>query len=154
MSDAAPLIHLSLAHRLELLPQLHDDEETQHYRELPDAIEIAKVAGKWLSVRTVKNRKEVGRLLGQKLGEGEAEAMVLFGEIRADSLLTSDRYAASKAASLGVKTITIGDVIREAYGTKVLAATEAVRLLETLVGQNITNTSYLRELQREAREWL
>jgi predicted nucleic acid-binding protein len=48
VSDAARLIQLSLAHHLELLPRLHDVlipqgvfEETQHYQELPGAIEIA-----------------------------------------------------------------------------------------------------------------
>lgn len=160
MSDAAPLIQLALSHHLELLPRLYDVvvpeevfEETQHYRELPDAMEIARAAGKWLEVRAVRDRKQVKRLVGQRLGEGEAEAIVLCKEIRADSLLTSDQFAASKAANLGLKTITIGDIIREAYDTKVVTAPEAVSLLDTLIGQNILNTSYLRQLLREARAW-
>ena len=98
VSDAAPLIQLALSHHLELLPQLYDVvipeevfDETQHYRELPDAMEIAKAAGKWLIVKAVKSRRQVSRLLGQRLGEGEAEAIVLCKEIGADSLLTSDK---------------------------------------------------------------
>jgi len=160
VSDAAPLIQLALVHRLELLPRLYDVvipeevfDETQHYRELPDAIEIAKAAGKWLVVRAVKNRKQVNRLIEQRLGEGEAEAIVLLEEIGADSLLTSDRYAASRAASLGLKSITIGDVIKEAYSAKLLTAPEAVSLLDTLIGQNILNTSFVRQLLREAKTW-
>lgn len=54
VSDAAPLIQLSLAHHLDLLPLLYEVaipekvfEETQYYRELSDAIEIAKVTAKW-----------------------------------------------------------------------------------------------------------
>jgi len=160
VSDAAPLIQLTLVHSLELLPRLYDViipeevfDESQHYRELPDAMEIAKAVGKWLVVKTVKNRKEVNRLVEQKLGEGEAEAIVLCKEIGADSLLTSDKYVASKAATLGVRTITIGDVIKEAYNTKTMTAPEVVSLLETLIGQNILNTGSLRQVLREARSW-
>jgi len=110
VSDASPLIQLTLSHHLELLPQLYDVvvpeevfEETQHYRELPDAMEIAKAAGKWLVVRAVKSRRQVNRLVGQRLGEGEAEAIVLCKEIGADSLLTSDKYAASKAVDFRIE---------------------------------------------------
>ena len=52
-------------------------DETQYYRQLPHAMEIAKAVGKWLAVKRVKNRKQVQRLLEQKLGEGEAEAIIL-----------------------------------------------------------------------------
>lgn len=93
------------------------------------------------------------RLLQQKLGQGEAEAIILYNEIRADSLLMSDKYAASKATSLGVKTITIGDVIKEAYSSEILTASECVDFLNSLVNQNILNTSYLRQLMEEARTW-
>jgi len=160
VSDAAPLIQLALSHHLDLLPRLYDViipeevfDETQHYRELPDAMEIAKAVGKWLVVRTVKNRKQVNYLVAQRLGEGEAEAIVLCKEVGADSLLTSDKYAASKAASLGLKTITIGDVIKEAYAAKVLTAHEAIILLETLINQGILNTNHLRQLLWEAKTW-
>ena len=58
-----------------------------------------------------------------------------------------------RAASLGVKTITIGDVIKEADSTKTVTAFDAVELLETLIGQNILNTGSLRQLLREAKTW-
>jgi len=50
--------------------------ETQHYRELPDAMEIAKAVGKWLVVRAVKDRMQVRYLVRQNLGQGEAKAIV------------------------------------------------------------------------------
>lgn len=160
VSDAAPLIQLALSDHLELLPRLYDVvipqevfDETQYYRELPDAMEIAKAVGKWLAVKRIKNRKRVQLLLEQKLGEGEAEAIILYKEIRADSLLISDKYAASKAASLGVKTITIGDVIKEAHSAKILTGPDSIHLLNSLISQNILNTSYLRQLLEEARKW-
>ena len=128
-------------------------DETQYYRQLPHAMEIAKAVGKWLAVKRVKNRKQVQRLLEQKLGEGEAEAIILCKEIRADSLLMSDKYAASKATNLGVKTITIGDVIKEAHSAKILTTPDSIDLLNSLINQNILNTSYLRQLLEEARNW-
>lgn len=160
VSDAAPLIQLALCNHLEILPRLYEVaipqevfDETQYYRELPDAMQIAKAVGKWLEVKRIKNRNQMRRLLQQKLGQGEAEAIILYNEIRADSLLMSDKYAASKATSLGVKTITIGDVIKEAYSSEILTASECVALLNSLVNQNILNTSYLRQLMEEAKTW-
>ena len=64
VSDAALLIQLALSHNLDVLPSLYNViipkgvfDETQHYSELPDAIEIARAAGKWLAVMTVQNKK-------------------------------------------------------------------------------------------------
>ncbi len=74
-------------------------------------------------VRAAKDRKQVNKLLSEeKLGSGEAEAIVLFKEAKADYLLTSDRYASLKAAKLGLKTITIGNIIRLAYDVNVIIA--------------------------------
>ena len=79
VSDAAPLIQLALSHHLDLLPRLYDViipeevfDETQHYRELPDAMEIAKAVGKWLVVRNgqeqeaseLPSRPKIGRRRG------------------------------------------------------------------------------------------
>jgi len=78
---------------------------------------------------------------------------VLCEEIHADCLLTSDRFAISKARKLGLKTITIVDVVKEAYTGKVMTAKECVDFLTVLVDQNILDTGYLRELLGEARAW-
>ena len=160
VSDAAPLIQLALAHWLDILPRLYNVvipkevfEETQHYRELPDSIEIAKATGKWLVVMSVRDRKQVSRFLDQKWGKGEAGTVVLCEEIDADSLLTSDMYAASRATKLGLKTITIGDVVKEAHALKAMTPVEAVNLLKMLIDQNILNTRYLRQLLEEAKTW-
>lgn len=145
---------------MDLLPRLYEifvpEEvfgETQHYPELVDAIEIAKAVGRWLTVETVKDKREVNRLLDKRLGYGEAESIVLYREIDADFLLTSDRYAASTATGIGVKVLTIGDTIREAYAANIIGTGEALDLLETLVGQDILNTTYIRELLEEAKQW-
>jgi len=160
VSDAAPLIQLAISRHLDLLPRIYEVfipeavfDETQYYPELPDAIEIAKAAGKWLEVKRIRVRTQLSGLLEQKIGEGEAEAIILCKEIRADSLLMSDKHAASKAESLGVKTITVGDVVKEAYDYKIIGAADAVSILESLINQNILNTSFLRRLLEEARAW-
>jgi len=160
VSDSAPLIQLDEADRLELLPLLYEVtipqavfEESQYYNEFPDAINIARATGDWLRVKKIRNKKEMLVLLKQKLGRGESEAIILCQELRADSLLTSDKYAASKATSLGIGTITIADVIRDAYRLKIMTASQCTSLLKTLVLQNILNTSYIRELLKETTAW-
>ncbi|MBI2184105.1 MAG: hypothetical protein HYU39_04005 [Thaumarchaeota archaeon] len=160
MSDAAPLIQLALSHHLHILPSIYDMiipegvfEETQHYRDLSDAMEIAKAAMTWLKVGVVQNRKEVKYLMKQKLGKGEAEAIVLCREIRAHALLTSDKYAASKAEAFGLRTMNIADVVREAHNAKIMTTQDILSLLDTLVNQSILDTQYIRQLREEAERW-
>lgn len=157
VSDAAPLIQLALSHHLHILPSLYDVvipegvfEETQHYSDLSDAMEIAKAAMTWLKVVVVQNKKEVMRFMKKKLGKGESEAIVLCREIRAHALLTSDKYAASKAGAFGLRTINIADIVREAHETKLMATQDVFRLLDTLVNQSILDTQYIRRLREEA----
>jgi predicted nucleic acid-binding protein len=79
VSDAGPLIQLTISGHLHILPRLYrivipDEvfEETQFYNDLPDAIEIAKAARSWLVVKPVKDRSKVRRLTrNQKLGKGK-----------------------------------------------------------------------------------
>jgi hypothetical protein len=51
--------------------------------------------------------------------------------------LTSDRYAAIKAADYGIKVMDMSDVIRKSYNTGILAASEASELINTFVDQSI-----------------
>jgi predicted nucleic acid-binding protein len=120
VSDAGPLIQLAILDQLKILPKLYTIfipeevfEETQHYDDLPDAIEIAKATELWLTVKPVRNKSEVRRLMrNKKLGRGEAEAIVLCKEQKAFAMLTSDRYAAIKADDYGIKVINMADIIR------------------------------------------
>ena len=161
VSDAGPLIQLAVSDHLYILPKLYDVvipeevfEETQYYRDLPDALEIAKATRTWLEVKTVRNRSEVTHLVRQKLGKGEAEAIVLCKEVKADGLLTSDRYAVLKAEIHGIRAMNIAAVVREAYNAKVMKAVEVVQLTDKFINQNILDTLYIRQLREEAREWL
>ncbi len=162
VSDAGPLIQLAISDHLSLLPKLYSIlipeavfEETQHYDDLPDAIEIAKATKSWLAVKEVRNRSEVRRLIkNRKLGRGEAEAIVLCREQGAFAILTSDRYAATKAGDYGMKVLNIADVIRRSHNNRILAASEARELINTFIDQSILDTQYIRNLREEAKSWL
>lgn len=116
-------------------------------------MEIAKATRSWLQVKAVKNNRDVKRLLAQKLDKGEAQAIVLCKEVRAQGLLTSDRYAALKAEAYGVKAMNIADIIREAYHAKSMTAQEVIALTDKFINQNILDTLYIRELREEAKGW-
>lgn len=128
-------------------------EETQHYRDLPDAMEIERASMAWLKVVAVQNKKEVKLFMKQKLGKGEAEAIVLCREIRAHALLTSDKYAASKAEALGLKTMNIAGIVKEAHKTQIMTTHDVIKLLDKLVNQSILDTQYIRRLRKEAERW-
>lgn len=162
MSDASPLVQLAIADYLYILPKVYRVvipeevfEETQHYSDLPDAIEIAKATRSWLSVKPVKGKMKLRRLITKtKLGKGEAEAIILCNELKASAVLTSDRYAATKAEEYGVKTVNLADVIRQSYHSKALDAAHTIELTDRLVNQNILDTRYIRDLREEAKGWL
>jgi predicted nucleic acid-binding protein len=162
VSDASPLVQLAISDYLYVLPKLYHVvipeevfEETQHYDDLPDAIEIAKATKSWLVVKPVKDKGKLRRLTAEtKLGKGEAEAIILCNELKASAVLTSDRYAAVRAGEYGVNTMNLADVIRQSYHSKVLTAAHVIELTDKLVDQNILDTRYIRSLREEAKGWL
>lgn len=162
VSDAGPLIQLAISDHLNLLPKLYTIvipeavfEETQYYDDLPDAIEIAKATKSWLAVKEVRNKSRLRQLKrNQKLGRGEAEAIILCKEQEAFAMLTSDKYAAASASSYGIKVLDIADIIRKSYNNKILLASDARDLLDMFVNQSILDTPYIRKLREEARGWL
>jgi predicted nucleic acid-binding protein len=60
--------------------------------QIPDVVRVQSVAA--------RHRRLPGT---EKLGEGEAEAILLAKEVRADILLTDDRKARAAAVSLNVR---------------------------------------------------
>ncbi len=162
VSDANPLVQLASSGFLYILPKTYRVvipeevfEETQYYDDLPDAIEIAKATRSWLTVKPVRDKKQLHYLITKmKVGKGEAEAILLCNELKASAVLTSDRYAASKAEEYGVKTVNLADVIRQSYNSKVLTSAQVVELTDTLVSQSILDTRYIRDLREEAKDWL
>lgn len=118
--DASPLISLSAIGQFELLHQLYG----KIY--IPDAVR-AEVLGAgperpgsrelreadWVHARTVENDFLVRALEGE-LDQGEAQAVALAVEIKADLLLVDERRGRRVAQRFGIKVIGILGILVEA----------------------------------------
>lgn len=111
IADTSPLIFLAKLDRLDLLRQSADEvlvppgvvEEIRRYQdEALDKIEEA--LGSWLGVRPVAQTQILGILLAD-LDSGEAEAVALALELRADRLVIDDLDARRLARRLGLAQI-------------------------------------------------
>lgn len=107
VSDTSPIINLAAIGRLELLPALFGkviipqkvyEEIVVAGRGMPGAEEIQTAA--WVEVRSVQNQEKVNILL-TKIHAGEAEAIVLSLELKADVVLLDDADARAVAHTLG-----------------------------------------------------
>lgn len=118
VTDASPLIYLSVLGRFPLLQRLFGTvclpdavlrEVAASPVTLPGAVETrAAVEDGWLRPTTVCNRLAVEALLTD-LHLGEAEAIVLARELGAGRVLLDDRLARNRAKALGLTvTGTIG----------------------------------------------
>jgi predicted nucleic acid-binding protein len=161
VSDASPLIQITLARYLWLLPKLYEVfipvavlDEVRFYESLPDAVEIAGATKEWLKVFRVERTERVEALRSAGLGLGEAEALVLYEETRADAVLLTDEDAMRKAKSLGANPMNLADVGREAYLAGLLTAQELLEYSNTFLEQGILLTRYMQNLREEARKWL
>lgn len=118
VSNAGPVIHLSWIGRLDILRALFDkvlvplavrDEVLRAGANVPGIQDIRDAfAANWLSAQPIIAVAAVPPL-AIELDRGEAEAIVLMREIRADLLLLDDRRARARAAGEGLRiTGTIG----------------------------------------------
>ena len=108
VSDTSPVLNLARIGRLELLPRLYRQvlipsavyqELTASKRDLSPAIDLASQP--WLIVATPSDQKRVQELR-EKLDPGEAEAIILAIERRADLLLVDERRARRTANAAGI----------------------------------------------------
>ena len=102
--DASPLITLGRIGSLSLLRQLADQiiipeavyaESVSRAAGRPGSIEIAQAD--WIRRRTVENRVRVEQLHA-RVGLGEAEAIILAGEIGSDAIVVLDDATARRIA--------------------------------------------------------
>jgi predicted nucleic acid-binding protein len=126
VSDASPIIALSLIGQLNLLKELY------HEVEVPEAVyhEITQLGddqtgvqeilrANWISVRPINNNVLVNALLGE-LDQGEAEAIVLATEIDAELLLIDERRGRKAATRLGLNVIGVLGILIEAKKKKLI----------------------------------
>lgn len=120
VSDAGPLIYLGAVGRLALLrelfgrvvvPQRVWDEVVGAGAERPGSAEVA-AAGSWIDIRTPAPSPLIDRL-SEVLGTGDAAAIALCLELRAELLLCDDLGARRLAAAQGIRVVgTLGLLVR------------------------------------------
>lgn len=112
VADAGPLIHLSAIGHLELLHGLSDevlvpqavfDEVVVVGAGLPGATAVGEAT--WISVVSPVRRDVVDALLASGLHRGEAEAIAVAVERRADRLLIDERQGRLTAEAMGLPVV-------------------------------------------------
>jgi predicted nucleic acid-binding protein len=156
VSNASPLINLARVGQLDLLQQLYGELT------LPEAVwrEIvlegagqpgakAVEAAAWIRVQPATNR-ELVQALRQELDAGEAEAIALALETKAELLLMDEHLGRETALHMDVRCIGLIGVLIEA---KRIGVVDSIRpLLDSLqdvAGFWISETLYQRVLQDE-----
>jgi predicted nucleic acid-binding protein len=119
VSDTSPVLNLARIGRLGLLPLLYKQvlipstvyEELMDSSDLPLALDLASEP--WLIVAMAKDQRHVQELRAD-LDAGEAEAIVLAIEHRADLLLVDERRGRRTATAAGLKIMGLLGVVAEA----------------------------------------
>ncbi len=120
VSDASPIIALSAVGKLSLLRQLYERVL------IPESVAREIFAGEsgqpgieelrsadWIAVQSLEN-SFLARAFEGELDKGEAEAIALAAEIRADLLLADERRARKVAGRLGIHVVGVLGVLVEA----------------------------------------
>ena len=156
VSDTSPVLNLAVIGRLDLLhqqfgkvwlPQAVTDE-LRIEQDLPGsaAVRQAWQAG-WLASEPVKDRVRVA-ILQRDLDPGEAEAIALALQKRADWLLLDERDARRVAKSLGLKvTGVLGILLRARLAGQLPSLREAMDQLRDLADFRISADLYTEMLQ-------
>jgi predicted nucleic acid-binding protein len=138
VSDTSPVLNLARIGRLDLLPLLYHqvlippavhDELTRSQGDLLPVIELASQA--WLTVATANDQKRVQELRDH-LDAGEAEAIVLAIERRADLLLVDERRGRSTAKAAGLNITGLLGVLASAKQIGLIDSVKPV--LDELIG--------------------
>lgn len=154
VSDASPIISLATVGQLDLLQKLYGTviipqavrNEIMGEEEGHPGIPAVKTA-KWIETREVANQLTV-MSLQLELDEGEAEAITLAVELKADLLLVDERKGRRLASRLGLKFIGLMGVLVEAKKRNLLPAVKPV--MDDLIkkaGFWISGELYTRVLQ-------
>ncbi|MBK7926928.1 MAG: DUF3368 domain-containing protein [Bryobacterales bacterium] len=115
VSNSSPLIHLSALGDLDLLPRLfgHISIPVAVFREVveegsgqPGAREVETAIGEWITVHPVQRSSAVNSLMDRTgIHHGEAEAIVLAGELQSRMLLLDDQAAVTAVGALSLTVI-------------------------------------------------
>ena len=120
VSNTSPIVNLAVVGQLDLLRQLYDkviipqsvrDEIVIAGEGQPGATEVSSL--EWIETRQVTDRPLLASLR-LELDEGEAEAITLAIEMRANLLLLDERKGRAIAARLGLQFVGLLGVLLEA----------------------------------------
>ncbi len=158
VSNSSPLIGLARLRRLDLLRALYGEilvpdavwrEVVLEGPEHPGGAEVE--TSTWIRRRSVANRPLV-QALQRHLGAGEAEAIALALEARAELLLMDDRMGRRAARRLGIRTLGLAGVLLEAKAKGLVPAVKPfLDELRDLAGFRLGDEVYAQVL-REAKE--
>jgi len=140
VSNATAIIHLSRINKLSLLKDLFSEViiPSAVYGELavPSEVgyeEIVKgVQDGWIVVKEIRHRISAYEL-APLLHKGEAEAIILAEETRADYLIVDERVARHIAASRRIKAIGILGILGLCVELKLINVNEALRLSQASI---------------------
>ena len=148
VSGTTPLLHLTRAGLLDLLPGLYTRvivppsvlEETRGRGEpRPEAQVLGDAVGAWMEVRPLsagERRKSGTFRRAAPVGRGEADSLVLAEALRT-AVLMDDRVAVNLARMRGVGTPWTTSVVLEAHRRGILDRKAARRALEDLVASGL-----------------
>ncbi len=154
VSDTSPILSLAIIDRLDLLEKLYGeilippavrDEIAVLGDNQPGAHQVTSM--KWIPTKSTGNPIVVTLLL-RELDLGEAEAIALALELKADLLLLDDRKARSIAAYLGLPFAGLIDILNAAKHAKLIPTIKPV--LDELMTQakfRVSRKLYQRVLQ-------
>ena len=159
VADASVLIALSAIDELPLLPALFPagilvpdaawKEVVEAGGDRPGARQLAQAT--WVQVRRT-TRIDLVRLLQTNLDDGEAEAIALAQETKADLVLLDERDARRAAEELGIPVLgSIGVLLRSKQAGRISSLRTALDRLQTDGHFRVSSHLYARVL-REAGE--
>jgi len=145
VSNASALINLARIGKFNLLHELYGELV------IPEAVwqEVVIKAAAWNKKHVITNRQLV-HALQQELDAGEAEAIALSSEIKAELLLMGERLGRETAHHLGLRCIGLIGLLIEARRKGLISAVKPhLDALRDMAGFRIKDELYLRVLQDE-----
>jgi hypothetical protein len=156
VSNASALINLARIGKLELLHELYGElvipeavwqEVVIEGARQPGTDEVKAAA--WIKKHVITN-KQLLHALQQDLDAGEAEAIALASEIKAELLLMDERLGRETAHHLGLRYIGLIGVLIEARHKGLISAVKPhLDALRDMAGFRIRDELYLRVLRDE-----
>jgi hypothetical protein len=132
VSNTSPISNLAQIGQLDLVQQLYKTVLIPYavYQELSDerageTINTAIQVANWLKVQSVENQDLVNELRSQ-VNIGEAEAIVLATEQKANRLLIDERLGRQVAIDLGVKVTGVLGILLAAKRQNLITATQPI----------------------------